>query len=829
METKIYLRVQQIEQSCLFELSWGQGQRVAATIQFPPELKQLYTTWQNHYLNFYRTIHVPLKKTGTMIDRQSAVGQSGQSTTSGPVPIAPSISPIVEQTSFRGKGGGSGNVSAPPTNWQSELGKSERQLVDGFHRWLRQEELYDIRMAIAQVAKSSNVSNSVNAAPVNLFITCDPLDLARLPWETWSLDLEFATRKIRVIRTASTIRRSRVAHKPRRRARILIVVGHDEKLDLQTDEQLLRSHFRKDDFRVIGWREGSSLEVLETEIKQALTDSRGWDVLFFAGHSNEAPLAGGELIIAPKASIQISQIAPQLAIAIERGLQFALFNSCKGLDIAEALIDLGFSQVAIMREPIHNRVAQEFLVQFLQALESRHNVHQALVQASNYLKVEKDITYPSAYLVPSFFCHPEAQPFVLPMPPRLKPKLHEVATVAALIALSWPLGVQDWLLGQRLLLQAQYRNLTRQDATEAPPVLMVQVDPESIRRAQIDNPWPMDRTYLAQLVRQLSASNAAVIGIDYLLDRPQPMDDAELAAALQEAAITAKTRFVFASIREDSHSSQWLQAIAPFRNIVGSLSGDVRFYGGANSQTYHAPVSMPEEEDQKTEAIQPFSYQVAQLYRQQINPEIQPAEPIRLGFVTQLSYSFQQMWLHPIVDFSLPPGRVFRKVSAWQLLNVANLPDVLNYAPTWAVMIVPGGYAQAGVEGEGEDNLKLPAALRYWRNQQDPPDLRETLPAGELHAYMFHHFWKGRFVTPIPDAWMILAVAIATKYALSMLEWRMTSRRQGCFILLGGNLLYTLVSFQLFVSSAAIALPILLPMVTMWLYATPWLLSQKRS
>jgi hypothetical protein len=70
-----------------------------------------------------------------------------------------------------------------------------------------------------------------------------------------------------------------------------------------------------------------------------------------------------------------------------------------------------------MREPVHNRVAQEFLVRFLQRLAEYTDgrVHRCSRGIANRLSVsqvrESTLTYPSAYLIPSLFRHPDAQPF----------------------------------------------------------------------------------------------------------------------------------------------------------------------------------------------------------------------------------------------------------------------------------------------------------------------------------------------------------------------------------------------------------------------------------
>jgi hypothetical protein len=110
-----------------------------------------------------------------------------------------------------------------------------------------------------------------------------------------------------------------------------------------------------------------------------------------------------------------------------------------------------------MREPIHNKVAEEFFLRFLKTLAEFKDVHEALISASQYLKQEKNLTYPSTYLIPSLFRHPDAPLFRLEpfgIKQRLKkiiPNRKEaVALLALLIASSPTLPIQNFLLEKRL-------------------------------------------------------------------------------------------------------------------------------------------------------------------------------------------------------------------------------------------------------------------------------------------------------------------------------------------------------------------------------------------
>ncbi|NEP79115.1 MAG: hypothetical protein F6K17_42465 [Okeania sp. SIO3C4] len=50
---RFYLKIQQVEKVCLFELAWGRGQQLNVTIPYPENLTIFYQDWQTKYLSFY--------------------------------------------------------------------------------------------------------------------------------------------------------------------------------------------------------------------------------------------------------------------------------------------------------------------------------------------------------------------------------------------------------------------------------------------------------------------------------------------------------------------------------------------------------------------------------------------------------------------------------------------------------------------------------------------------------------------------------------------------------------------------------------------------------
>ncbi|MGK7887858.1 MAG: CHAT domain-containing protein, partial [Leptolyngbyaceae cyanobacterium] len=369
------ITLERVETTCSIHLTWGQGQRLHVTLPYPLLLDRLYQDWQRAYLNFYRQL--PLS----------------------PLPLSPT-SFSGPSTELRGRIISSGAGTAANADWQADLSDFQHRLQLELHRWLRHPDLEPIRQELVKAARTAEKQHTV----VDVLITCTPLDLVRLPWETWEIGAEVDLRdRIRIARTPLTIQAAAIAPalKTRRRPRILVILGDDSGLNFQKEKEAIAPLRKLAEVQFIGWEPGQSGSHVKHEIQTHLVDPNGWDALFFAGHSNEKQGQGGELGVAPNGYVRMADIKPLLAIAQQNGLQFALFNSCNGLNLAESLIDLGLNQVIIMREPIHNSVAELFFIHFAKSLAQHKDVHECLLDACQELKTNTTLTYPAADLVPS--------------------------------------------------------------------------------------------------------------------------------------------------------------------------------------------------------------------------------------------------------------------------------------------------------------------------------------------------------------------------------------------------------------------------------------------
>ncbi len=782
---KYRLEVEQIENTCLFKLAWGKGKQISAKLPYPAALFQFYSDWRKAYLNFYKTslrARVPKPKNHQGIIRLTQ-------------------------------------------DWHRQLIQLEAKLLSEFHRWLRREELYDIR---------ATISNHNFNAPINLFLTCSG-DLERLPWETWEIGAEFGS-SVSIVRSPINIRAdiSKTKFNRRHKPRILAILGDDTGLDLTGDRETINSLNKIADIELVTWQPQQPPAEIKQQIQTALTNSKGWEVLFFAGHSNETTITGGELAIAPNIALSITEIAPQLTIAKDKGLQFALFNSCCGLSIANSLIDLGLSQVAVMREPIHNQVAQVFLVQFLKALGDYQNVGKALQTASKYLKQEQNLTYPSAYLIPSLFCHPDAHLFQIEpwgwreQLNRWLPTKAEAIALGSLCLLSILPPVQSFLLDKRVLVQSIYRDATGQLPSTNAPVTLVHIDEESLTKAGIANPVPMDRTYLASLIDRLTRLDSKIIGIDYLFDRTQPQNDPILARAIRNAVEQKPTWFVFGALKQIDGQENGVAAETNIAHPNWTVQG---YTDGLPGYMTLLPAS------EQCETACPFAYLLAMVKTLEVesitknipqpnlanqtdlrarvyeyaNNESEFLRQTRLTPITTVSQYFGQQWLRPLEDFSLPPDLVYNRLSAWQLLEDNQFASLQNQI----VIIGSGGYPEAGLT-MGSDNFVVPSAIAYWRIRRDLNLTEAPFTGSELLAYMTHHWLQHRLVIPIPQ---LGAVAIAFLIAKGIkLSWEKRNFRVKwlLIVLFSTTAIYGLLGLQLYVSRA-ILIPWLLPSMAIWI------------
>ena len=130
------------------------------------------------------------------------------------------------------------------------------------------------------------------------------------------------------------------------------------------------------------------------------------------GHSKSSDDgSSGSIKINSTERLSLSDLKNALKSAIKKGLKLAIFNSCDGLGLVGDLRDLYLPHTIVMREPVPDEVARQFLQYFLEDFSQGHSLYLAVRNSRQRLEWMED-KFPCASWLPEF-CHiPAARPFV---------------------------------------------------------------------------------------------------------------------------------------------------------------------------------------------------------------------------------------------------------------------------------------------------------------------------------------------------------------------------------------------------------------------------------
>lgn len=276
------------------------------------------------------------------------------------------------------------------------------QLVEQINQWLNStdEEWQKICKYILQYLDPDD--------EIRVIIKTEDALLRTLPWSVWDLFVE-DYKKAEIALSPSGYKASR-GNKSGTKVRILAVLGNtsdnssdnNDDIDTRFDRQLLET------------LSGVEIEFLEQPPKEALIeklwDERGWQIFFFAGHSESGEDGKiGWFEINRQERIAIEALKNSLDYAIERGLQLAIFNSCDGLGLANQLANLNLPHSIVMRELVPDIVAQQFLQNFLTAFASGQPFYGSVREARNKLEDTWNAQYPGMSWLPAISENPTAR------------------------------------------------------------------------------------------------------------------------------------------------------------------------------------------------------------------------------------------------------------------------------------------------------------------------------------------------------------------------------------------------------------------------------------
>lgn len=181
----------------------------------------------------------------------------------------------------------------------------------------------------------------------------------------------------------------------------MAILGDSTGINVDKDRQILEHLSEAETIFLV--------EPTHQQVQEYLTDKTGWDILCFSGHSqSEVDGSTGVISINKTDKLTVEQLKHSLEIAIKRGLEIAIFNSCDGLGLGKQLANLDIPQIIVMREPVPDLIAQEFLKIFLQAFAGGNSFYVSVRESRKHLKDNWDKQIPGVSWLP-VICQNQAE------------------------------------------------------------------------------------------------------------------------------------------------------------------------------------------------------------------------------------------------------------------------------------------------------------------------------------------------------------------------------------------------------------------------------------
>ncbi|MEO1373834.1 MAG: pentapeptide repeat-containing protein [Cyanobacteria bacterium J06635_10] len=267
---------------------------------------------------------------------------------------------------------------------QQELDYYASQLEECLNNWLNSQSFRAIERELR--------SKLIPTEEVPVIIQTKDIQVQQIPWHLWDFFGHYQQAEVALSLTGD--RKEKIAP-PRHQIRILTILGNSTGIDVEADRQVLENLLDAETVFLV--------EPSRKELHKFLWDEKGWDILCYSGHSySQADGSTGAMLLNQTDSLTIKELKHALTKAIGHGLQLAIFNSCDGLGLARQLADLHIPQMIVMREPVPDKVAQEFLKYFLTKFSSGNSLYSSVREARERLESLED-EFPYATWLPVIF------------------------------------------------------------------------------------------------------------------------------------------------------------------------------------------------------------------------------------------------------------------------------------------------------------------------------------------------------------------------------------------------------------------------------------------
>ena len=394
-----------------------------------------------------------------------------------------------------------------------------------FNTWLASDSFRPIR--------EKWLEKLMLADNIRVLLQTKDFRLQKLPWHLWDLVERYPQAEIALSAPAyEQVNRITTTYD---KVKILAILGNSQGIDTKADQALLNLLPNADITFLI---EPQCLDLTDQLWEEH------WQILFFAGHSSTQETNEiGKIYINQTESLTISQLKYALKKAVERGLQLAIFNSCDGLGLAREFADLQIPEIIVMREPVPDRVAQQFLKYFLEAFAQGDSLYLAVREARERLQGLEN-QFPCATWLPVICQNPAEMPLnwreLCRNAANLPTSLSQTTPVKRItnrlgfsLLLLTSIAMTGILTGVRYLGVLQPLELSafdqllrlRPQGKPESRLLIVTVTEEDVQAQKQEKPQgSLSDKSLDQLLEKLETYQPQVIGLDIYRDYPVGKD-----------------------------------------------------------------------------------------------------------------------------------------------------------------------------------------------------------------------------------------------------------------------------------------------------------------
>lgn len=358
----------------LWELGHRVPEQFIGSLPPAPHLAALYRHWQAMYQGF--------------CDRQAILMRSALATQSDPI-----SDPVAEEDWADDEL--EIDESAITNISQVTFDGIFQQLQTSLNHYLKSEGIFNLSQQL--------LSRLDPTIEVRFILETNDDLMRRLPWQHCKFYQNYPNAELALSQPEYKRQHLASVNPARNHVRILAILGNSQGIDLNVERHFLEA---LPDAQTVFLVQPS-----QQELTTHLQDTAGWDILFFAGHSQTEGETGRLYLNDHPThnSIALEELEPTLQSAIDRGLKLAIFNSCDGLGLAASLERFHIPVVIVMREPVPNRVAQTFFQHFLHAFAvERLSLYLAVQQARRQLRGLEDI-FPGASCLPVICQNPAVE------------------------------------------------------------------------------------------------------------------------------------------------------------------------------------------------------------------------------------------------------------------------------------------------------------------------------------------------------------------------------------------------------------------------------------